>query len=560
MNKTATNHFQFLAGGGEMGELTRSKDWSLTPVGNPETWPQSLNTTISIILNSRFPMFLFWGEYLVCFYNDAYRPSLGANGKHPSILGMRGEDAWPEIWDTIKPLIDNVLARGEATWSEDQLIPISRNGNMEDVYWTFSYSRVLDEAKKPAGVFVTCMETTDKVNNIKLLKQSEERFRKMAETIPEIAWVASPDGPYSYYNKRFYEYTGMSTEQADNDWQWKSIVHPYMFEERNKAWEHSLKTGEDFYFETLLKRHADQAYRWHISRAAAIKNEEGEITTWVGTSSDIHEQKLFTQELEHQVELRTKALIDSVNLLQHSNENLEQFASIASHDLQEPLRKIQTFTSLLKKRHEKDIPAEAKLLIDKIKTSSERMSLLIRDVLNFSKITQTANPFANTNLNEILNNVLIDFELLISENKVIINKENLPSIEAIPIQINQLFYNLISNAIKFSNNTVQPIISISAKRLLHDELKKYNVLKPSHHYYQIIFKDNGIGFDKQFADDIFLIFNRLNDTPQYAGTGIGLALCKKIVANHHGIIYADGKENAGASFCIILPLTQSYFL
>ncbi len=199
----------------------------------------------------------------------------------------------------------------------------------------------MDETNKPAGIFVTCTETTGKVNNLKLLKESEERFRIMAETIPEIAWVASPDGPYSYYNKRFYEYTGMSVEQADNDWQWKSIVHPDMFELRNKAWDHSLKTGEDFYFESLLKRHTDQSYRWHISRATAIKNESGEITVWVGTSSDIHEQKLFAQELEQQVKQRTKALIDSVIHLQHSNENLEQFASIASHDLQELLRKFK---------------------------------------------------------------------------------------------------------------------------------------------------------------------------------------------------------------------------
>ena len=104
-------NIQFLAGGGEMGELTRNKDWSQTPVGNPETWPQSLRTPLSIILNSKFPMFLWWGPELICFYNDAYRPSLGQNGKHPSILGMPAEEAWPEIWHIIKPLIDQVMAR-----------------------------------------------------------------------------------------------------------------------------------------------------------------------------------------------------------------------------------------------------------------------------------------------------------------------------------------------------------------------------------------------------------------------------------------------------------------
>src|SRR5688572_32581203 len=114
----------FLQGGGEMGKLMRSRDWSRTPLGPPVEWPQSLRTTLSIILNSKFPMFLWWGPELICFYNDAYRPSLGNDGKHPHILGMRAEEAWSEIWATIKPLIDQVLSGGGATWSEDQLIPI----------------------------------------------------------------------------------------------------------------------------------------------------------------------------------------------------------------------------------------------------------------------------------------------------------------------------------------------------------------------------------------------------------------------------------------------------
>ena len=137
MKLAAANDLQFLAGGGEMGELTRAKDWSNTAVGDPEAWPQSLRTTLGIILNSKFPMFLWWGPELICFYNDAYRPSLGINGKHPSILGMKAEDAWPEIWDIIKPLIDKTL-QGEAVWFDDLLVPIYRNGKIEDVYCTFS--------------------------------------------------------------------------------------------------------------------------------------------------------------------------------------------------------------------------------------------------------------------------------------------------------------------------------------------------------------------------------------------------------------------------------------
>ena len=124
----------FLSDGGEMGSVIRSHDWSSTSIGPIEGWPQSLLTTLSIILNSNFPMFLFWGDDCICFYNDAYRPSLGNDGKHSFAIGKSAEEVWPEIWNKIKPQIDEVMSGGKATWSEDQLLPIYRNGKLEDVY------------------------------------------------------------------------------------------------------------------------------------------------------------------------------------------------------------------------------------------------------------------------------------------------------------------------------------------------------------------------------------------------------------------------------------------
>ena len=189
-NNSVPEKFSFLSHGGEMGALMRAKNWEENVLGNPDNWPQSLRTTLSIILNSRFPMFLFWGPQLICFYNDAYRPSLGQNGKHPAILGMKGKDAWPEIWPVIQPLIDQVLGGGEATWHENELIPIYRNGKIENVYWTFSYSPVDDESGKPAGVFVTCNETTENINSTKKLEESKEQL--------EFAIEAAEMGTFDY--------------------------------------------------------------------------------------------------------------------------------------------------------------------------------------------------------------------------------------------------------------------------------------------------------------------------------------------------------------------------
>lgn len=213
INISPVENFQFLSGGGEMGMLMRSKDWSDTSLGTPDTWPQSLRTTLSIILNSKFPMFLWWSPELICFYNDAYRPSLGENGKHPHILGMRAEEAWVEIWNIIKPLIVQVLAGGEATWSEDQLIPIYRNGKIEDVYWTFSYSPVNDESGEPAGVFVTCNETTSKVNILKELKESKTQLQFAIEATELGTWDLDPITNKFTGNDRLKEWFGLMPEE-----------------------------------------------------------------------------------------------------------------------------------------------------------------------------------------------------------------------------------------------------------------------------------------------------------------------------------------------------------
>jgi PAS domain S-box-containing protein len=201
-NTTAA--LSFLSAGGEMGKLIAEFDWAVTPIGTPENWPQSLKTTLGILLHSKFPMFLFWGKELYCFYNDAYRPSLGADGKHPSALGQPAAEVWTEIWPVIKPQIDQVLAGGESTWYENALVPIFRNGKIEDVYWTYSYSPVIDESGKPGGVFVTCTETTRNVNALDALQISEKRFQNLIrEATVGIIVLTGPDLKVEIVNENY---------------------------------------------------------------------------------------------------------------------------------------------------------------------------------------------------------------------------------------------------------------------------------------------------------------------------------------------------------------------
>ena len=265
--------------------------------------------------------------------------------------------------------------------------------------------------------------------------------------------------------------------------------------------------------------------------------------------------KLFSGELESQVHQRTIALKDVNTSLLQSNYNLEQFATIASHDLQEPLRKIRTFAALLNQRYTGGIAIEAKDLIHKIAVSAERMSALIHDVLNFSKVLD-ASVFKKTDLNGILKNVIADFDLLIAQKKALITHGELPIIAAVPLQMNQLFYNLLGNALKFSKPEMEPIIFISSRPLSPAEAGAYPSLDGDTSYCEILFEDNGIGINPRFSEQIFLIFQRLNAREHFEGTGIGLALCKRIVTNHRGEIYVSSREEGGTRFHIILPLGQ----
>jgi len=267
------------------------------------------------------------------------------------------------------------------------------------------------------------------------------------------------------------------------------------------------------------------------------------------------EQKHFSQELTKQVQEQTSSLKEANAALKTSNENLEQFATIASHDLQEPLRKIRTFASILNQRHAQSIDAEARDLLEKISLSAERMADLIRDVLNFSKVLD-ASVFEQIDLTVILQNVLRDFDLQIEQKQAKIHYNPLPTVHAVPLQMNQLFYNLIGNGLKFTRANLPPVIDISWRQLSPEELKEHPQLDSRLSYVEIIFVDQGVGIDPRFEERVFLIFQRLNTRQHFEGTGIGLALCKRIVSNHCGEIYVRPNEGGGSRFHVLLPVGQ----
>ena len=286
---------------------------------------------------------------------------------------------------------------------------------------------------------------------------------------------------------------------------------------------------------------ADGNLRYLRGNGKIVANKSGEKIL-IGTTSDVTDEVLTNQAIEQ----RNREL-------EANNKELQTFNYVASHDLQEPLRKIQTFISRLIDKDLNSLSENGQQYLLRIQDSSQRMRILIDDLLKFSRANKAEQIFEETNLNKLLENSKQELVQIIEEKKATILNDELPNLNVIPFQMQQLFTNLINNSLKYSKENVAPIITINISEV--DGFKE-NVIPANEKkkYYKIIFKDNGIGFDSQYSEKIFLLFNRLHNKGEYSGTGIGLAICKKIVENHKGFIFADGQINIGTTFTIYLPL------
>lgn len=320
-------------------------------------------------------------------------------------------------------------------------------------------------------------------------------------------------------------------------------IHPEDIASFRAASEQMLVHGylAPFTYRAIRK---DKKIRYFRTTGRIIPNKSGDEIL-IGTTSDVTDEVLVSLSLEQQ------------NLeLEASNKELLAFNYVASHDLQEPLRKIQTFVSRLSDKEYDNLSDNGKEFMGRINNSVERMRILIDDLLQYSRTTKLEKVFEETDLNELLENAKSDSQQAIDEKKAIIQNEKLPKIMVIPFQIQQLFANLIGNSLKYSKENVAPKIKISCKTVIAAE-EEAIPKNTKEKFYKITFKDNGIGFEQEYAEKIFVLFNRLHNKNEYAGTGIGLAICKKIVENHKGFIIAEAKPNAGATFTVYLPEENS---
>ncbi|MEO8583803.1 MAG: response regulator [Flavitalea sp.] len=377
----------------------------------------------------------------------------------------------------------------------------------------------------------------------KELSHSIEELRSILESIPQIAYITDANGIIEFVNQFWYKYSTDKNifPQSDNE---TISLKSYM----NTA----IKSGEQQVVEVCIRELNHPKYRYHRLSMTPVK-KEGQTVRWVNILTDIHDQKMVNQVLEQRVAERTEELFKLNTQLELSNNDLQQYASVASHDLKEPLRKIQIYSDRIKMQSDRNNP-EAEMYMDKVITSSQRMTILINDLLNYSRLSGEGH-FKVSNINDIFAELIADLELLIGEKNATIKVSNFPEMEVIPGQIRQLFQNIITNSIKFSKKDIPPVIEVNAE-IINEKNTEGNTVNNGN-FCRIIITDNGIGFNEMYKDKIFTMFQRLHSKEKFEGTGIGLAIVKKIIEKHSGIISVTSKENEGTTLTLVLPVYQS---
>ncbi|MEO7445062.1 MAG: PAS domain-containing protein [Ferruginibacter sp.] len=410
---------------------------------------------------------------------------------------------------------------------------------------------IQDEGKEVRGAMNVLIDITVGKLAEKALTMSEEKFRVLANSMPQFIWTANNAGELNYFSQSVFDYTGYDETRIFEEG-WLTIVHPDDREANISFWTEAISQGTNFIFEHRFRRD-DGEYRWQLSRAVPQRDKQGSIQMWVGTSTDIHDRRVFLDELKEKVDERTRELTDSNERLLKTNAELAQFAYVASHDLQEPLRKIQTFVSRINELEKDTLSKKSQDYFARIQTSSLRTQQLIQDLLSYSRTNTTEKNFLPVNLNLLVKTLREGMYATTAENRVTIHTRELPTVPAIEFQMEQLFTNLLTNAIKFSREGIPAVIEISADKVKGGAIGEEEAPK-NKIFHHITVKDNGIGFDPQFRERIFLVFQRLHAKEAYPGTGIGLAICKKIMESHNGFIRAEGFPGEGAEFHIYLPI------
>ncbi|MEO7109140.1 MAG: ATP-binding protein [Polyangiaceae bacterium] len=548
MNQRAHDHeHRWLEDGGEAGALVRSIDWAKTPLGPIASWPTSLKTTVGTILHSRHPMFLWWGPELIQFYNDAYTPSFG-KGKHPVAMGQAGKDCWQEIWPIIWPQIDDVMSRGRASWNEDQLVPIWRNGQIEEVYWTYGYSPVFDESGSIAGTLVVCTETTARVLGEKRRNEAdraktalyEERNSLLMQAPVATAVFRGPTHVFELANPLYCRMVGRA----------ELVGKPYLEALPELAGtalpgilDNVYRTGQPFSSGEMLvplnRGNGTAEECFFTFNLEALRDASGAVYGMMAVALEITDQVNARRSIEKVQQEREGLLAEA----QQASRAKDEFFAMLGHELRNPLAPIVMALHLMK-QHTPNPSREQEIierqvghlvrlvddLLDVSKIARGKVTLR-KDVVELSVVVAAAIEIVSDLFEEHRHQISVD-----------VPQSDL-SVFGDPVRLAQVVANLLSNAARYTQPQGQ--ISISAAREDNDVV--------------LIVKDNGVGIGADLLPRVFDLFvqGRRNTDRKEGGLGLGLALVKSLALLHDGKVVARSNGvGRGSEFELRLPFRE----
>jgi signal transduction histidine kinase len=516
-------------GTGEMADLTRAYDWSHTPVGPVDQWPEALLITVNTLLCSRHPMFLWWGEELVQFYNDAYCPSIRED-KHPSALGQRGRECWPEIWPIIGPQIEAVMMRGEASWHDNQLVPIYRNGKFEDVYWTYGYSPVRNSNGKICGTLVVCTETTEIVLARHQSQLDKERLADLFQQAPAFfAVLHGPEHIFEMVNPPYQTLIG----QRDLLGRTVREAVPEAAEQGFIALlDEAYRTGQPFVgrgtpiqlargaSQPLEVRYLDFVYQ-------PRREQDGSVSGIILLGVDVTESKRAEQVLLQSEKLNA----------------VGRLASSIAHEINNPLEAV---TNLLYLAQRSAVSPTAQHYLEAAEVELQRVSAIANQTLRSHR--QSTNPRPAT-AEDLIGGILPLYQGRLTNSRVTIERRDRTHrpFMCFEGEIRQVLSNLIGNAIDAMNPAGGRLLIRSREATDWTTGRKGVALTVA---------DSGPGMSSHTLSRIFEPFFTTKDT---SGTGLGLWISREIVDRHRGVLKVRSSQSAprcGTVFALFLPFDQ----
>ena len=493
-------------------------------------------------------------------------------GRKPEeIVGRPLLEAMPELQGQgFDELLNQVIATGIPFTSKETAVNMLRNNQLETMYADLTYQPLFETDDYISGVMVVATDVTLQVLARQKIQEAESSLRGAVELAELGTWQMDMATGILDYSQRLKDWFGIEKDEIVTVRKAYKCVRESdrarIKDAINQAIIAEINGILDVEY-TIHSGHAGKEKILHM-QGRVLFDTNGKAYKINGLVQNVTHQRKVRLALENQVQQRTEELktanneliaaneeLDKSNkLLELSNQNLQQFAYVASHDLQEPLRKIKSFGDLLRMRYGNEL-GKGTDFIHRMQTAAERMSVLIEDLLVFSRISSQNEVAEPVELNEVINIVINDLEITIQETEAKLSIGSLPTVSGNKSQLSHLFLNLFSNALKFRHANIPVLISVNAQIITAADLPvNLRPTRATAAYHRIEVSDNGIGFDQKYADRIFQVFQRLHGKNEYAGTGIGLAICEKVVTNHGGAIMAISQKDQGATFVIFLPI------